>query len=351
MARTIMLMLMLAFALTACGAGSEGRFELVYAMEPAVTAAPGHAAQPSGEAGHKITIAFVPKGTTIDYFQYAAEGAREAARDLGIDVLYRGSRTADADEQIAAVEQLIAEKVDAIAISANDPRKLVPVLQRAKAQGIQVMTWDADTAPEGRAFFVNMVEPEVLGRHLLDTLAQEVGEKGKYAIMTGSLSASNMNEWMKWIQTQQSEYYPDLELVATVATDDDQEKAYGIAKQLLRDYPDLNGIIGNSSVGPPAAAQAVKEAGKSGQVKVVGLSTPNLMRGYLQEGAAQIATLWSPKKLGYLTIRLAYNALNGHAPADGEEIKGVGNIRLDGDMVIMGEPLDFTAENVDQYDF
>src|SRR5262249_22748666 len=147
-----------------------------------------------------------------------------------------------------------------------------------RSKGIKVITWDADTDPKARDFFVNMVEPEILGRHLLDTLASTMGEKGNYAIMTGSFTAANLNEWLKWINVQNNQYYPDLKLVATVATDDNPEKAAEVARRLLEDYPNLNGIIGNSSVGPPAAAQAVKEAGKSGIVKVVGLSNPNLMR-------------------------------------------------------------------------
>ncbi len=318
-------------------------------MEPVSSS--GQSAQQTTEPRQKYKIAFVPKGTEIDYFNYAAEGAQEASRNLGVEVLFRGSTIADADLQIEAVERLIEEKVDLIAISANDPVKLVPVLKEARAKGIKVITWDADTLPEGREFFVNMVDPEVLGRHLLDTLASTMGETGNYAIMTGSFAAANLNEWLKWINVQQSEYYPDLHLVATVATDDDRDKAYEVANRLLADYPGLNGIIGNSSVGPPAAAQAVKEAGKSGNVKVVGLSNPNLMRDYLHEGSAQVATLWSPKKLGYLTIALAYDYLNGLRPVDGRAVEGVGNIRVNGDMVIMGDPLDFNAENVDQYDF
>ncbi|WP_115991531.1 autoinducer 2 ABC transporter substrate-binding protein [Cohnella lupini] len=319
-------------------------------MEPVSSS--GHSApQSTDEPQRKYKIAFVPKGTEIDYFNYAAQGAQEAARNLGVEVLFRGSTIADAGLQIEAVERLIEEKVDLIAISANDPVKLVPVLEEARAAGIKVITWDADTLPEGREFFVNMVDPEVLGRHLLDTLASTMGEAGNYAIMTGSFSAANLNEWLKWINVQQREYYPDLNLVATVATDDDRDKAYEVANKLLMDYPDLNGIIGNSSVGPPAAAQAVKEAGKAGSVKVVGLSNPNLMRDYLHEGSAQVATLWSPKKLGYLTIALACNYLNEVLPVDGQAVEGVGIVRVNGDMVIMGEPLDFNAENVDQYDF
>ncbi|WP_254450242.1 autoinducer 2 ABC transporter substrate-binding protein [Cohnella herbarum] len=349
MYRTIAAFLMIALLMTSCGSGSETRYELVYSMEPV-----GSASQPPEEPNvpaKRYKIALVPKGIEIDYFKYAAIGAKEAGKSLGIDVLFRGPATADADLQIDIVEQLIDQKVDLIAISANDPVKLVPVLQKARIRGIKVITWDADTEPEGREFFVNMVDPEVLGRHLLDTLALTMGEKGNYAIMTGSFSAANLNEWLRWINIQQREYYPDMKLVATVATDDDQDKAYDVANRLLVDYPDLGGILGNSSVGPPAAARAVKQAGKSGAVKVVGLSSPNLMNGYLREGSAQIATLWSPKKLGFLTIMLAYRYLNGQMPVDGQEIEGVGNIRLNGDMVIMGEPLDFTAENVSQYDF
>ncbi|QMV42716.1 autoinducer 2 ABC transporter substrate-binding protein [Cohnella cholangitidis] len=349
MYRTIATLLIIALFLASCQSGSSTRYELVYSMESGTAA--GQQPVQSKAPGKRYKIGFVPKGSEIDYFQYAALGAREAGNSLGIDVILSGPATADADRQIQVVEQLIDRKVDLIAISANDPVKLVPVLQKARKNGIKVITWDADTEPQCREFFVNMVEPEVLGRHLLDTLALSMGEKGNFAIMTGSFAAANLNEWLKWINVQQSEYYPDMNLVATVATDDDQDKAYEVAKKLLSDYPDLDGIIGNSSVGPPAAAQAVKEAGKSGSVKVVGLSSPNLMGPYLRDGSAQVATLWSPKKLGYLTIVLAYNYLNGQMPIDGQEIEGVGNIRLNGDMVIMGEPLDFTAENVSQYDF
>src|SRR5690606_11961534 len=109
-------------------------------------------------------------------------------------------------------------------------------------------------------------------------------------IMTGSMHAANSNEWLYWILTQNQQYYPNMELVEIVATEDSEEKAYQLATQLLIDYPDLVGIIGNSSVGPPAAAQAVEEAGLIGEVKVVGLSSPNQMRAYLKSGSAQVAT-------------------------------------------------------------
>lgn len=302
-------------------------------------------------ASLQYTIAIVPKVEGIEYFEAIKDGALEAAKELGVNVIYKGPDIAGPDEQIKVIQELIDQKVDVIAVSANDPEKLIPVLKQASQKNIKIITWDADTAKEGREFFINMVDPETLGRHLMDALAWSTEEKGEFAIITGSYSASNLNEWIHWINKQQEEYYPNMKLLEIVASDDDMEKAYQLAKQLLEDHENLVGMIGNSSVGPPAAAKAVKEARKEGVVKVVGVSTPNLMRAYLHEDAAQVVTLWSTKRLGYLTVALAKNLLEGTLPYDGQEIYNVGKIRLKGDMVIMGEPLDFTKENVDQYDF
>jgi rhamnose transport system substrate-binding protein len=347
--RNIFVIIITTLIVSACQNRLADPYEVVYSMASS-TASPQHSIE-ENSTNKKYKIAIVPKGIEIPYFKFAAEGAQEAAKELGVEVLFEGPVIADAQLQVAVIEELIDKRVDLIAISANDPVMLVPVLQKAMRQGIKVITWDADTEPEGRQFFVNMVEPETLGRHLMDTVSLAMGEKGKFAIMTGSLSAANLNEWMKWIKVQQTEFYPEMELVEIAATDDDLIKAYDVAKQLLEKYPDLGGILGNSSVGPPGAAKAVNEAGRSGEVKVVGLSNPNLMNKYLKDGSAQMATLWSPKKLGYLTTVLAYNLLEGEMPSDSQEIYNVGKIRLNGDMVIMGEPLDFTKDNVDQYDF
>jgi len=299
----------------------------------------------------QYTIGMVPKVADIQYFHVAREGAEEAGRDLGLNILFEGPTIADASKQVDVIRQLMDRGVDALAVSANDPELLVPVLREARAQGIRVVTWDADVAPEARELFVNMVDPELLGRHLLDTLARFTGEQGEFAVLTGQISAANQTEWLHWIRVQQQEHYPGMELVEVAVTDDDPHRAYEEAVRLLQTYPHLAGLIGPASVAPPAAAQAVKEAGLAGKVKVLGLSTPRLMQEYLRDGSAQMITLWSPKKLGYLTVALVKLLLEGETPYDGQYIDHVGQIRVNGDVVIMGEPLDFTAENVSQYDF
>ncbi|MFC7686702.1 autoinducer 2 ABC transporter substrate-binding protein [Ureibacillus sp. GCM10028918] len=323
----------------------KGKFEVVYTIDD------NQLEETEKSKTQQMTVAIVPKQINIPYFNAVEEGALEAGKDLDVNVIYTGPTFTDASQQIIIIEELIAQDVDVIAVSANDPKKLAPILLEAKEKGIKVITWDADTLPEARDFFINMVDPETLGRHLMDILAWNTNEEGEFAVLTGPLSAANLNEWLHWIKVQQQEYYPNIKLVDIVTHDDDPHRAYMLAKELLISHPNLNGIIGSSSEGPPAAAQAVKEAEKEGQVAVVGLSPPNQMNEYLKDGSAQIVTLWSPKKLGYLTVALAKNALNNIAPYDHQEVAKVGKIRVNGDMVIMGEPIDFTKDNVDQYDF
>jgi rhamnose transport system substrate-binding protein len=283
MTRKDSLFFVLAFLIFASGCNREKEYEIVYSN--------GALKNPPQETSSKpITIAIVPKLVDIPYFNAVKEGTAEAGKDLGVKVIYKGPTVADADQQIKVINDLINQKVDVIAVSANDPDKLVPVLEKAESQNIKVITWDSDTRPASREFFINMVDPETLGRHLMDTLAWNLNEKGDFAIITGAKSAANLNKWLNWIQVQQKENYSNMRLVKIVASDDDPHKAYILAKQLLSEYPNLKGIIGNSSVGPPAAAQAVKEARKAVKVAVVGLSPPNAMNQYLKENDAQIVT-------------------------------------------------------------
>ncbi|MBZ5752570.1 autoinducer 2 ABC transporter substrate-binding protein [Metabacillus rhizolycopersici] len=297
------------------------------------------------------TIGIVPKIEGIPYFNAVKEGALEAGKDLGVNIIYKGPSSASWKEQAQIIDEFIERNVDGIAVAANDPLKLGSVLQKARNRGIEVITWDSDTNPEFRSFFVNMVNSEILGRHLMDALATEINENGKYVILTGSSTAANLNDWIKWMEQQNVEYYPNMELVEVIPTNEDPHIAYMTAQKILDKYPDLKGIIGVSTVNPPVAAQVVKDKGKIGDIKVIGVSSPLLMKPFLQEGVAQMITLWSPQKLGYLTVSLATNLLNDESPYNGQQIRNIGVIEYDGDMVIMGQPIDITKENVDQYDF
>ena len=98
-----------------------------------------------------MRIALVVKALGIGFFEAAAKGAQEAAEELGgVEVIYTGPTDTTAEGQIEVINSLIAQKVDAIAISANDQDALVPALKKAMSRGITVISWDSGVAPEGR---------------------------------------------------------------------------------------------------------------------------------------------------------------------------------------------------------
>ncbi|HEV7217718.1 MAG TPA: substrate-binding domain-containing protein [Terriglobales bacterium] len=100
-------------------------------------------------------------------------------------------------------------------------------------------------------------------------------------------------------------------------------------------------------------ARAIEQAGMAGRIAVTGLSTPNLMRDYIKDGTVKTITLWDPAKLGRLTASVANMILHHQTLTDSMDIPGVGKVRVSNEhrTVIMGEPLDFTRENIDQYSF
>lgn len=295
----------------------------------------------------------VPKLVGIPYFNSARDGASQEAARLGFHFFYTGPTEADAGLQVDVIAGLLARHPAILAVSCDDANALAPVLRRARRYGIPVITWDADAQPDSRDWFVSQVEDEILGRHVMDVLAEQLGGRGQYAIITGSLTASNLNAWLFWMKKQQQEKYPEMELVAVVPGNDDQQQSFVQAQSLLQAYPNLRGFIGNSSAAPPAIARAIEQAGLSGKIAIAGLSTPNLMRHYIEDKTVKTITLWDPGKLGRLTAAVGAMLLRHEIPRDGMDVPGVGQIRVfpGPRKIIMGSPLDFTRENIDQYRF
>src|SRR3990172_9573661 len=93
-----------------------------------------------------LKIGVMPKLIGIEYFNACEKGAKEAAKELGINLIFDGPDTSDVSRQTAIVETWIARKFDVIAIAPNDPDAIAPALRKARQRGVKVITWDADAA-------------------------------------------------------------------------------------------------------------------------------------------------------------------------------------------------------------
>lgn len=308
------------------------------------------------ESGKKIVVCLLPKKKGVPYFTSCSVGAEQAAAELGnVELKYDGPVDGSPEKAAEMIEKWTLKGVDVIAVSCNDPAVLGSAMKAAKEKGVHVITWDADAAPDTRDFFVNQATPEQIGFGLVDAMVKDLGgesAKGKLAIVTASLTAANQNEWIKYIK-ERLKKYPNLELVAIKPSNEDQKLAFEVTRDLIKTYPDLKGVFGISSVAFPGAAEAVKQAGMTGKILVTGLATPNDMKAYVQDGTVKSVLLWKTEDLGYLTVEVAEALAKGTLKAGATSFtsKKLGEKKIAGDNVLLGDPMIFNKENIEQYNF
>lgn len=300
-----------------------------------------------------VRIALVVKALGIGFFEAAAKGAEEAAAELGnVEVIYTGPTDTTAEGQIEVINALIAQQVDAIAVSANDTDALVPVLKKAMQRGITVISWDSGVAVEGRELHLNPSSNPLIGNMIIKLAADELPEGGKVAVLSATTTSTNQNTWIAEMNKVMGNY-EGIEVVGTVYGDDLADKSYREATGLMQTYPDLDAIIAPTSVGIVAAARAVEDAGKVGQVNVTGLGLPSEMAGAIESGASKSFAIWNPIDLGYSATMLAYQlATDAAEAAPGAEIPmgRMGTLTLDENTEgAMADPFVYDASNINDF--
>ena len=323
------------------------------------------AGAPSGTASTRTTlgrpdavparpvIAMMPKAKGDPYFISCRAGAEEAAKELNVDLIWDGPTNLDAARQNELVENWITRRVDAIAVAVENRGGISSVLRKARAKGIKVLTWDADAEPDARDFFVNQATPEGIANTLTDEAARLLDGEGQFAIITGALSAANQNEWIANIRKRLAEKYPKLALATIRPSDDDRDKAFAETQTILRVFPAVKLVMAISAPAVPGSAEAVRQANRAGDVRVIGLSLPNINKPYVHGGVVQAVVLWNTRDLGYLTVLSAAQLVRqAFAPgATAIEAGRLGRIEVRGSEIVLGAPLLMNKGNIDHYDF
>jgi rhamnose transport system substrate-binding protein len=318
------------------------------------TAAVSPSTGPAGSStpGRPLVIAMMPKAKGDPYFVSCRVGAEEAAKELGIELIWDGPTGLDAAKQNELVESWITRKVDAIAVAVENRASISTVLRKARERGIAVLTWDADAEPDARDYFINQATFEGIGTTLTDDAARLLNGRGSFAIITGALSAANQNAWIAAIRKRLAEKYPDLKLALIRPSDDDRDKAFTEAQTIMRSNPDVKLLMAISAPAVPGAAEAVRQSGRT-DVKVTGLSLPNINKTYVHGGVVQTVVLWNTGNLGYLTIHAAAQTVRKAIPAGATTIQAgrLGAKDVRGQEILLGPPLVMTKDNIDQFNF
>lgn len=308
-----------------------------------------------GSGSENVTVAFVPKLQGIPYFEAMNAGGQAAQDEIdGLTWEYQGPTQADAAAQSQIVRSYLQQGVDSLVVAPNDPNSMAPILQQAADSDISVLTSDTDAPDSVREAFVSQASTEGIGEGLTDALMEPMGGEGKYAIVSCGETAENLNSWIEVQEAYTASEYPDAEIVDIVYAGEDQARATQMATDLMNANPDLTGLVGECTSSAPGVAQAVKDAGRIGEVFTVGLGTPQSMKPYLEDGSSSTSVLWNVEDLGYLTAWAGVRGASGDGfEPDDALLERLPDVTWDEESktLLLGPPLLITTENVDDFDY
>lgn len=319
------------------------------------------AAKPTDNANtttsSKKKIALIVKSAGNPFMEKMADGFKTAVEEAGGEFISKAPDQPTAEAQIQMIDELIAQKVDAIAISANDPDALQPALKKAMDAGIKVLSLDSAVNTQSRMVHVQQADPELIGRVQVQALYEMTGGKGEIAVLSATSQATNQNTWIEWMKKElEDPKYKDLKLVKVAYGDDLRDKSVSETEGLLKSYPNLKGIIAPTTVGIAAAGKVLTDKGLKGKVYLTGLGLPSEMAEYIESGICPWMYLWNPIDLGYLAGHtadaLAKGRITGKAgdkftagKLGEKEVIKVG----DGTEIMLGAPFKFDANNIGEW--
>jgi len=304
------------------------------------------------------SIVFLPKQLNNPYTEVVLGGGDSAAKKIGFKASTLGPLESSASAQVPFIEQATQEGAKVIVIAANDPDAVGPSLKEARDAGAKIVAFDSDTNPKFRDVFVSQVVAKDVALVQLEMMNKQLGSAGgDIAILSATATATNQNEWIKYIKDELASNpdYAKLKLVTTVYGDDDADKSFKEAQGLMQSYPELKGIISPTTVGIAAAAKYLSTSDYKGKVVLTGLGLPNEMRAFVKDGTVTEFALWDPAQLGYVA------AYAGKALVDGTITGAKGDKFTAGELgektvgangtIIVGPPTKFNADNIDKYNF
>ena len=346
--------------------------------EEAATEEPA-AEEASGGDVAGLTVAFIPKLTGNAFFDVANEGAQARAAEWGFTVDYLGDPTAGVSEQVAVINQAVAQGVDALCISTVDAAGVSDALKEATAAGVTVATWDSDANPEDRTLMVSQGTPAILGQMLIDMGIAGLADRGvdaasdpiKYCWHYSQATVTDQNSWQVAAEAIIKEQYPNWENVQpdNYYSNQDAEQAITVGEAVLDAHPDIDLIICNDSTALPGQLQAAENKGLNKEVvTITGFATPSAVKGYCENGTLYNWGLWDCALQGALGCYCAAYVAAGNEVHVGDTISvpGIGDVTVEpndsiaegvstGDVnngvVLLPERAVFTAENMNDYAF
>lgn len=302
----------------------------------------------------KYEIVMCAKQEGIHWFDDMRAGVEQFGKDFGVNAYQIAPESGDPAKQAQMVESLIAKRVDAILVVPNDPQSIKPVVEKARAAGITVVSHEAQSLAGISNFDVEAFKNEDFGRLMFENLAKAMDGEGEFAGTVGALTMETHMQWFNAGMDFVKANYPKMKFVLSQPMEDnnDEKTALDKVNEVLKKYPNLKGLFGCSVSGTSMAALAVEKLRRK-DVKVVGLGLPSVNGIYLEDGYEQEAQCWRPADAGYVSALVALKVLKGEPIASGLDLKrpGYDSVKLEDGVIYGNATLVLTKDNYKDYNF
>jgi len=315
----------------------------------------------STTAASKKTYAIIVKNAGNPYNEKESAGFKKVIEDAGATCIIKAPESATAEAQITMINELVAQKVSAIAIAGNDADALQPALKQAMDAGIKVLSLDSAVNKDSRLVHVNQASTELIGTTLVKAVADIAGaDGGQFAILSATSQATNQNSWIEAMKADLAKDPRNLELVKIAYGDDEFQKSVDETEALIKNYPDLKVICAPTTVGMIAAGKVLTDKGLTATIKLTGLGLPSEMADYIgADKACPYMFLWNPLEIGALAAYTAIALVDGKITGKAGETFTAGTLgdKKDGKYtivassdggteIILGSPFKFDSTNI-----
>ena len=263
---------------------------------------------PAAEAPY---IAVISKGFQHQFWQAVEAGTEKAADEFGVTVTFEGPETeAMVDKQVEMVQAALDKKPAALCLAALDTQALIPLLERAKAEGIPVVGFDSGVdsdIPVATAATDNLAAAALAA----DKMAEFIGDEGQVAVIVHDQTSRTGIDRRDGFVNQMESAHPNIEIVDIQYGAGDQLKSTDLAKAIIQAHPDLKGFFGANEGSIIGVMNAVTEMGKEGEIVIIGYDSGKQQTDAIKSGFVAGSITQDPIGIGYKCVEAAVMALNG----------------------------------------
>lgn len=298
------------------------------------------------------TIIEAPKMVGIAWWDRSNEGNEKFAQDTGHEVYQIGPTEPDAALQVSTLQDIVAQQPDIINVIPISPDTVEPILSQARDEGIVITSHEAPGL-ENVDYNIEAFDNAEYGAYLMDKLAELMDEEGDFVIMVGALTMEAHMERAAGAMERWQEQYPNMNMATDIVEGLGQDASYNRMKELMTAYPTLGGVIGFDAVNVPACGLAVEEAGKAGDIKVIGTTLVSMAKPYLESGSVQLINFWDPYEVARVMSTVGVMVKEGQSIETGDNlgVPGYEDVIVDGKVIFGRAWIDVTIDNIDEYSF